>query len=188
MTIVLNFEYQTKRAFYKTVAVDQMLNGISVDCPYMLDRLYRVLACQKAVTNYLTDPTGSMCFLKDRKMKIDYKKYYKDPSIYLQDFWYRIKCTEREGLDLPLIRTYSKNTNIEKLKARILGSMASLSMILHADADGDYDFDEDLSDLICTLNDNDMQHFKKIAADFNFSNEKYNKIRERKKRMMKNRV
>ena len=84
--------------------------------------------------------------------------------------------------------TLPKNTNIEKLKARILGSMASLSMILREDADGDCDFVEDLADLICTLNDNDMQHFKNIAADFGFSNDKYNNIRQRKKRMMKNRV
>ena len=72
-----------------------------------------------------------------------------------------------------------------------MGDLAAYTMLIRADAKGDYSFTADICDSLCNLNDNDMiNKVERRMAAFKFAelitNKYYPEIRQRKKRMMKN--
>lgn len=197
VTVILNFEYQTKRYFYTTVDVDKMLNGISIVSPPHLDRLWRVLACHRSVCEYLTGVGSAMSFVRERKF--DKELLEEHPEQIYQDFWWRLRGTKIEGPKIKLVRKYSQHTDIERSKRRLMRTVAGLSMMIHRDAERDRDFNEDLIDVWSTLNDNDMKDIGERLRyvmdpktgelyELRLANKDYSKIRRRTKRMMKNRV
>lgn len=191
VTTILNFEYQTKRHFYRTL--DAMLSGISYSpSKPIYDRIEKVLLCEAAICDYLTSYDGSCCFVKDRSEKIDRELLKKTPEQIYADFWQRLRTVKINcSGDVGFLRNYAHKSDIRRLKTRLMNCMASLSYMLVGNVDDVRSFQEDASDILCTLNDNDTKdgiEFHSTATDdlIELANERYPDIRRRKRRMMKN--
>ncbi len=191
VTTILNFEYQTKRHFYRTL--DAMLAGISYrPSNVIFDRIEKILACEAAICDYLTSYQATCSFVRDRNAKIDPELLLRDPKQVYTDFWYRIRNVKIDcSGDIEFFRTYAHKPDIVRLKTRILNCMASLSYMLVGNVDEVRSFQEDASDILCTLNDNDTKEgieFHSSSSDdlLELKNDKYPDIRRRKRRMMKN--
>lgn len=191
VTTVVNIEYQTKRAFCKSL--DQMINGISVkaDDP-IYDRITAILACERSICDYLTSYHGYMSFVRDRSEHYTGEQIDKHPDEVYKDFWWRIRSTKiKQDGDYHLFRSYKRHSDIKRMESQLLGKIASYSMLLRADAKEDHTFAEDVSDVLCRLNDNDLyaKHERQLLAikvSEAITNVDYPEIRRRKKRMMRN--
>lgn len=191
VTTILNFEYQTKRHFYRTL--DAMLAGMSYSPTNVIyDRIEKILACEAAICDYLTSYNATCCFVRDRKAKCDPELLRKDPGQVYTDFWHRIRSVKIDQCgDIEFFRRYAHRPDIKRLQTRILNCMASLSYMLIGNVDEVRSFQEDASDVLCTLNDNDTKEgieFHSSSTDdlLELKNERYPDIRKRKRRMMKN--
>lgn len=101
------------------------------------------------ICHYLTGT--SLCFV-DHKGKKDEKFSY---------WWKRINDCYIEEYDKRIIdlwRIHEHHADIEKTKRRICGTVASMS-ILQNNGYKNSTFMEDVSDVLCTLNDNDFYGF-----------------------------
>ena len=160
VTLIMNVEYQTKRKFYSTL--DEWIdiyqkpfyrNGEFV-CFYQkgelpLWRLFSILSLRSEICNYLTGT--SLCFV-DKKGTKDEKYMY---------WWRRINECYIEEYDKRIIdlwRSHEHHADMEKTKRRICGTVASMS-ILKNNGFKNGTFMEDVSDVLCTLNDNDFYGF-----------------------------
>lgn len=191
-TVILNFEYQTKRHFYKSL--DKMIAGITVksEIPYFC-RLYTILALEGNICDYLTGVGSTMSFVRDRN-NIDRKLLKENPEEVYTDFWQRLRGTRIAGMeDVTLLRQYSNHSDIQRYKRRLMGNIASLSMLLSKSVHKNTGYAENVTDVLCSLNDNDMQSDVVLISgltgeQYTFENKEYSALHKRKVRMMKNRV
>ena len=160
VTLIMNVEYQTKRKFYTSLdhyidmfRLSYFENGVfkgfyeNGDLP--LFRLFSILNIRSEICNYLT--SNSLCFV-DKKGTKDEKLSY---------WWKRINECYIEEYDKRIIdlwREYEHHSDIEKTKRRVCGTVASMS-ILKNQGFNNGTFMEDVSDMLCTLNDNDFYGF-----------------------------
>ena len=191
VTTIINVEYQTKRAFYQTLT--KMLNGISVktDEP-IYDRISKILACERSICKYLTSRVGFLSFVRDKSAHYTADELREDPDLPYMDWWCRLRNTKiKQDGDYHLFRSYKRHSDIKRMESQLLGKIASYSMLLRADAKEDHTFAEDVSDILCRLNDNDLyaKHERQLLAikvSEAITNVDYPEIRRRKKRMMRN--
>ena len=114
-----------------------------------LFRLHSILNIRSEICNYLT--SSSLCFVDNKGTKDE--KFTR--------WWSRInQCyiEEYEKRIIDLWRDYERHVDIEKTKRRICGTVASMS-ILKNNGYKNSTFTEDVSDVLCTLNDNDFYGF-----------------------------
>ena len=153
----MNIEFQTKRKFYRSI--DSWIdiytktykeNGKLIDvrdvCEMPLFRLFSIYSLRSEICNYLTTETLSFV---DNKGTKDEK---------LSRWWLRINQCYIEEYDKRIIdlwRSYERNADLEKGKRRVYKTVASLNIIQNSGY-VESTFMEDVSDLLCILNDNDV--------------------------------
>lgn len=160
VTLVLNIEFQTMRKFYSTLDDFIKSFGIAyelVDGKYQfyergvlpLFRVFAILGSKGQICNYLT--SEAICFVDNKgksteKMQNWWKKIH---ECYIED--YNKKVFE-------LYRTYERHANLEKTKRRLCSTVATVSVLQNNGLE-DSNFLEDVSDVLCSLNDNDFYGF-----------------------------
>ena len=111
--------------------------------------MFSILNLRSEICNYLT--STSLCFVDNKGTKDEKLSYW----------WKRINECYIEEYDKRIIdlwRDHEHHADIEKTKRRICGSVASMS-ILKNNGFTNGTFMEDVSDVLCTLNDNDFYGF-----------------------------
>lgn len=181
-TLIMNIEFQCMRKFFYSFnnAIEIYKPAIQSECSYVqLLRVFQILDNRKLFLDYLTEHTVSF----QRNLSDDLlKDLYKNDteSIYL-DFWKRIRSVK-----IPLCfngrirRSYIKNINKDLIVSRIKSSLATLSLY---NDNWDTDFQNDLSSLICILNDNDV--VRNDDGTFAIIDKEYENIKEKKKKALK---
>lgn len=186
VTLIVNIEFQTKRKFYSSldewmscyaVAILKYgkLQGFLDDKDLPLFRLHRIISLRSEICNYLTSKTLSF---------VENKGTDEERFCY---FWQRInQCyiEEYEQRILDLFRSHERATDMEKSKHRVCGTVAQLSILKSGNFEKS-NFKEDISDVLCTLNDNDFYGFAAdpetgTVPEFNVKD--YDVIKKRKQR------
>ena len=192
VTLIMNVEYQTKREFYKdcddfvslfVTAQEQVpkeSGELSIIMP--LRRLHILYSLRGEILHYLT--TKTLCFVNDKGGK-DEKFCY---------WWRRIQaasCKEADKSVLDLWRTHEQGADLSKARAAFCSGVARFSIIKNGDTDVQEksNFMSDLSDLLCTFNDNDM-HDGNLSDFFTddfpkIQPEEYDVVKRRRARQMK---
>ena len=190
----MNVEYQTKRKFYQDcdefieqfkVAKKNKLNPQVYEwIPELimpLQRLHVVYSLRSEFLDYLT--TQTLCFVDNKGTEDETLCYW----------WQRIHdvmIKEREKHILDLWRTHERNTDMEKSKRRVCSTVAQLSIVSSGKADPKEkpNFMQDLSDTLCTLNDNDMHDMESLFKTDKLPDitpKNYDVIKRRKARQYK---
>lgn len=193
VTLIMNIEYQTKRKFYHdcdkyieqyNLAHDELKQGYPDWVKWYEDPLARLkilYGLRSEFLDYLT--TETLCFV-DNKGTDDEKLAY---------WWQRIHDVmiderEKQLRFLPLFRSHSRMTDFQKAKRKALSSIAYLSLLNQGSLACDKTFAEDVSDVLCVLNDNDMHDWETLYAPgetLNISSREYDAIKRRKARQNK---
>ncbi len=215
-TLIVNIEYQTKRKFYMTCSkwiksfvssedlklyseIDpEGLSDMLVKCDFgaeylnpmachpLLKDLYIILGNARAIVDYLTGFGNVVSFVDDRKMS--YKEFIEEGEPYMS-WWKRIRGTPIDySADkiLDVYRTYDLNCNIKKSRRSLLGSISRVAM-LNKNTANPASFVEDMTDVLCVLNDNDLPPIQ-IYVDENgeiMQPEDYEEISLRKARQLR---
>lgn len=170
VTVVTNIEFQTKRKFYYTMEKFIANLPVSVSADHLLHRLYQIVENPKCFLDYLTYNTV---------------KFVSGNSI--ASWWKRIISLKiTSNCEDFVIREYARNLDKEKLKSRMVGSIASNS--IYKNEPNENGFVEDVNDFLCTLNDNDicaisMDVFTGEMLEFQYKD--YETVKKRKNRQLK---
>lgn len=174
VTVIMNCEYQTKTKFFKSLEyiVDSIpFDSVSDKAPELCN-LFKIVRNSKLFTDYLTSET--VCFCE------------KDGSDYLS-WWRRIRqCKVNTMFKGELARQYSNNIDLERLKQKMLVSVAGVSA--YKNNINNNDLTEDISDFLCVLNDNDICNITinpDTGEKLEFKYLKYDSIKKRKQRQLK---
>ena len=102
-------------------------------------------------------------------------------------WWQRIRCVKVQSIENGgLYREYARKLDIEKLKQRMAGTIASSSV--YRNKCNNNGFSDDVSDMLCMLNDNDVAGLV-ISPDtgelLEFSYRNYETVKKRKNRQLK---
>lgn len=170
VTMITNIEFQTKRKFYKTMDDFILHLKCSVDKDNLYNRIFKIIENPKSFTDYLTGVTVK--FVSGDEMA---------------SWWKRIRSVKIKSLDnSEVYRSYIRKLDKDKLLQRTAGTIASNS--IYRNNVNDNDFTEDVSDLLCSLNDNDM-NISIVDSDtgelVNFRYRNYYDIKKRKNRQLK---
>lgn len=180
VTLIMNVEFQTKRRFYASVG-EQFLRGMvyRYDGDPALEKLMKLVSLSPEFLEYLTRET--ICFVADRN---DEDKKGKDRVMC--DWWRRIhSCripfTDKVTLDLR--REYDRKTDIVRSRSLLQSAIARYSIISRQSLDS-RSFAEDVSDVLCSLNDNDFYGFAtdKDGTPVRLVSHGYDTIQRRKAR------
>lgn len=169
-TLIINIEFQTMRKFYyHSLQIDCL--PINTECyDFPLLRLYQILDGRKLFLDYLTETTISF--------------WNKDRSKGFMDFWRRLRsCKINKTLCIDYRRTYSKNVNRDIIISKIKSNLATLALY---DGNWSTDINEDMSQLINILNDNDTV----VREDGTISvvDHDYNEMKEKRKKALKSTI
>lgn len=171
-TLIQNVEFQTMRKFYfnsydliSTLPVIEDFNELQ------LLRIMQILDNRKIFLDYLL--TKSVCFTK-LDIDTDFSKmHYKD---FMADWWYRIYTLKLDdNVQVKYKRLYKNSNNIEYNINRLISTLATISVLKNKE---DTDLMEDLSSLICSINDNDDY--------LQYKNAIYDTKKNKKKKAQKN--
>ena len=193
VTLIMNIEYQTKRRFYHDceeyikqyqLAHEELRHGYPDWVKWYEDPLARLkilYALRSEFLDYLT--TETLCFV-DNKGTDEEKLCY---------WWQRIHDVmiderEKQLKFLPLFRERSRQTDFYKAKRKTLSAIAHLALLKQGSLECDTEFSEDLSDVLCALNDNDMHDIEIGLASgelLNIMSKEYGDIKRRKARQNK---
>lgn len=148
-TVVQNVEFQTMRKFYYNsydlISTLPVLEDFKE--PELL-RIIQILDNRKIFLDYLTSKT--VCFTK-LDIDVDFSKL--DKKKYMSDWWYRIHTLKLdENTQVKYKRSYKNSNNVEYNINRLISTLATISVLKNKE---DTDLMEDLSSLICSINDND---------------------------------
>lgn len=174
VTVIMNCEYQTKTKFFKSL--ENTIGAIPyesvADATAELRNVIKIVRNSKLFTDYLTSNTVSFC--------------EKDGTEYL-NWWKRIRsCKIDTMFKGEIMRQYGNHIEIEKLKQRMLTSVAGISA--YKNNINNNDLTADISDFLCILNDNDVCN---VTIDTNtgeqleFKYRNYDTIKKRKQRQIK---
>ena len=193
VTLIMNVEFQTKRRFYHDckeyikqfdLAHEKLRNGYPDWVKWYEDPLARLkilYSLRSEFLDYLT--TETLCFVDNKGTKSEKLCYW----------WQRIHDVmvderEKQLKFLPLFRERSRITDFYKAKRRVLSAIAHVALLKKGSLDSDTEFSEDVSDVLCELNDNDM-HDMEIGLDsgrlLNIISKEYGDIKRRKARQNK---
>lgn len=166
-TLVMNIEYQTKRKFYTTCSEWLSLSescAPSADDP-LLQELFSLLGHADSILRYLTGFGNTVSFVRDRNMTL--KEFLEAGEPYMA-WWKRIRSTPiayASAETMQLYRRYDVRASTEKARYMVQGQVARLAMLVNRSTE-DRSFVEDMADVLCVLNDNDMR-----ADSFIFNSE-----------------
>ena len=174
VTQITNVEFQTKRKFYHSFDPFLRESFAKEESADELARLWQILRLSKSFTAYLT--ACSVCFVKDRK----------DPESEICDWWQRIRScpVEESREDVEMMRSFDRHADILRSARRFSSAVAQLS-VLRNGIEEDKTFEEDISDALAYLNDNDFYGFlpnPETGEVKDLRAPDYEEIRMRKKR------
>lgn len=190
VTLIMNIEYQTKRKFYTDcdafieqfqLAHDELKNNYPDWVAWYEDPLQRLkilYSLRSEFLDYLT--TETLCF-------VDHKGTEEEKLCY---WWQRIHDVmieeRRKHFEfLPFFRERSRQADFAKAKRKALSSIAHLSLLNQGSLECKKTFSEDVSDVLCVLNDNDMHDLEGAFSPgevLNISSKDYDVIKRRKAR------
>ena len=155
VTLIMNVEFQTKRRFYASVG-EQFLRGMvyRYDGDPALENLMRLVSLSPEFLEYLTRET--ICFVADRNDEDG-----KGKDRVMCDWWRRIHSCRipfTDKVTLDLWREYDRKTDIVRSRSLLQSAIARYSIISRQSLDS-RSFAEDVSDVLCSLNDNDFYGF-----------------------------
>lgn len=184
-TLVINIEFQCMRKFFYSFnkALELQEPPINNECKYEeLLRIFIILDNRKLFLDYLTKYT--VCFKKDLSDK-DLKEIEKvnKENVY-QDFWKRLRSTKLQlCFNGKFRREYVTNINKDLLISKIKSNLATLSIY---NDDWNTDINNDLSNLMCIFNDNDM----KVNEDGTCSiiDDDYDRIKQKNLKALKSKL
>lgn len=162
VTLIMNVEFQTKRKFYSSL--DEWIRhyGMSYQNRFGMEefldptcfpllRLFLLYELRSEICQYLTENTLSFVEHKGTEEEC------------LSAWWQRIHdvTIDEYGVEcLKLWRSHERLTDIQKSKNRVCGTVATLAILNRKDFEKKTDFQEDISDALCVLNDNDFYGFR----------------------------
>lgn len=176
ITNIMNIEYQCKSKFFKTFdnEIQSLPSGIHSfvgDVEPLLVPMYKLLRSTRVVTDYLLKEI--VCF-KDKD------------GDYLY-WWKRIlQCKVWTVYKGDLHREYINGIDMERLKSKIVNSLAGMS--IYKNNVNRQDLTSDIADFICVLNDNDIANITinpETGQALEFKYKDYDKIKKRKARQIK---
>lgn len=180
VTLIMNVEFQTKRRFYASVG-EQFLRGMvyRYDGDPALEKLMKLVSLSPEFLEYLTRET--ICFVADRN---DEDKKGKDRVMC--DWWRRIHSCRipfTDKVTLDLWREYDRKTDIVRSRSLLQSAIARYSILSRQSLDS-RSFAEDVSDVLCGLNDNDFYGFAtdKDGTPVRLVSHGYDTIQRRKAR------
>lgn len=148
-TVIQNVEFQTMRKFYYNS--QDLISTLPVLEDFKelhLLRIIQILDNRKIFLDYLTSKT--VCFTK---LDIDTDFTNIEKKKFMADWWYRIHTLKLdENVQVKYKRVYKNSNNIEYNINRLISTLATISVLKDKE---DTNLMEDLSSLICTINDND---------------------------------
>lgn len=207
-TLIFNIEYQTKRKFYSTCSSfvgcftdlsEMKMNNMKLPVlpeanpevcgsgsyDPLLKNLYMILGNARTFVDYLTEYGNAVSFVEDRKLS---RKDFLEAGEPYQNWWKRIRSTPIQYSSdkiLDLYREYDLNANLRKSRRLFQGQVARLSMLKNQDLE-DRSFVEDMSDVLCVLNDNDLPPFiPNPVLEQQIDPIEYGEIRKRKARQLR---
>ena len=170
VTIILNFEFETKRKYYYDTHRSLFEGQELSEDP--LAPLWHVLGQRRAILDHLTRDV--VCFCDEF-----------DPLPKPMDFWRRIQTCKIPGVPdeatLQIYYTYARNLDYQRTKKRVCDAVASLSIIKKGTFETDT-FAEDFWEAINSLNDNDMVEVSSSTAFEHFLKQTSIMYSERKKK------
>ena len=195
VTLIMNVEFQTKREFYKqseefvapfvtTFAQSPAYAKAEWDPTILmpLRRLHILYSLRGDILEYLTSKV--LCFVNNKRTKQEKMCYW----------WRRIhECSIKETGKhiLEFWRSHEQGMDLHRTRRDFCSSVARFSIINSGKTDPDErpNFIQDLSDVLCTLNDNDMQEPFRFTLDTeslpDYNPEDYDTIKRRKARQYK---
>lgn len=145
VTKILNVEYQVMRRMSKSF---ELLHVKDNSDKGVCCRIYDYFDNRRLITDYLTHETFRLINRNDdiNKSRCSYT-----------DFWNRLRNTKQIDVSmnshlLKLCRSYSKNVSVELRRKRSLNAISSFGVLNNVNTD----IFDDVSDLLCMLNDNDI--------------------------------
>lgn len=174
VTVIMNCEYQTKTKFFKSFAtvIDSIPFETVEDVTAPLHNIIKIVRNSKLFTDYLTSNT------------VAFRE--KDSEDYLY-WWLRIRqCKVDSMLKGKIYRDYGNNIDVERLKQRMLTSVAGISA--YKNNINTQDLTSDIADFLCVLNDNDVCNVTidtETGAQLEFKYKNYDTIKKRKQRQIK---
>ena len=182
-TLIFNIEYQVKRKFYTSCGEWLGLRSdlsseypevcknqnqslpVNVKTVYtdrgdpLLRNLFLILSHSPEILDYLTGYGNVVSFASDRRMSL--KDFLELGEPYMA-WWKRLRSTPINyalpSIVLDFYRKYDVHTSMEKTQRNIQGQIARLAMLNRKSVE-DRSFVEDMADVLCILNDNDVQSF-----------------------------
>ena len=180
VTLIMNVEFQTKRRFYASVG-EQFLRGMvyRYDGDPALEKLMKLVSLSPEFLEYLTRET--ICFVADRNDEDG-----KGKDRVMCDWWRRIHSCRipfTDKVTLDLWREYDRKTDIVRSRSLLQSAIARYSIISRQSLDS-RSFAEDVSDVLCGLNDNDFYGFAtdKDGTPVRLVSHGYDTIQRRKAR------
>ena len=192
VTLIMNIEFQTKRKFYMSTndfinshgifrQIDDYKSEFVDTSKLPLLRLWNIISLRSQYCDYLTGTT--LYFVEDKSSDNEKMCYW----------WKRIHGCFIEEYDkrvLDLWRIHDRNINFDKSKRRCCSTIAQLSIIHSGDVrkDTPCNFVDDISDVLCSLNDNDFYGFAanpETGLIPELNPKEYQIIKTRKKRQYK---
>ena len=125
--------------------------------PHLRDIMI-ILANGREIVDYLTGFGNCVSFVEDRSMSR--KAFMEDGEPY-QAWWRRIRKTPIDyssAAVLELYRLYDLNASYKKSQRLLQCQIARVAMLIKNSTKSQY-FVKDMSDVLCSLNDNDVQSF-----------------------------
>lgn len=171
ITLIMNIEFQTMRKFY--YYSDDLISGLDTkNCNNnLLTKLYQIIDNRKLFLDYLTQNT--VVFIKNDKVI---------------DWWNRLSNLKLScNSNYEFSRDYSRKLDIDKLKQRLKGTIASMNMYLGND---DTSLTQDMSSVLCVLNDNDVKNEEVVFVNngtgeiLDINDCDYRYIKEKKKKSL----
>ncbi|MBH7080739.1 hypothetical protein I5983_18325 [Clostridioides difficile] len=153
VTVVLNIEFETKRKYYQKFKDISILPSRCEDD--RLSRIYKIIDNRKIFLDILTS---------------DVVRFEKNGK--LMDFWKRLVNLKISSLSHDSIKaTYNNNLDLDKVRSRVLNSIASYSIYNN---NFSTDLDDDIMNLLSSINDNTF------SDEYNYKkNKKYKQIKNR---------
>lgn len=189
VTLIMNVEFQTKRKFYRSMdewmsyfghAQKENEKWVFIDPESdPIQRLFVLYSLRSEICSYLTENTLSFVNNKGEENE------------EMCNWWKRIHnvTIEEYGSEmLSLFREHEVHIDKKRTERQFFASVVKLSLLKRKDLKKDSDFTEDLSDVLCSLNDNDFYGFANnpdTGEPVEFKPKHYDEIKTRKKRSMR---
>lgn len=166
VTIVMNYEFQTKRKFYHSMdkSINLLLKVYTENVPDYARKLYLKLDNWQIFHNHLTcnnaEQEGVIRFLNYRALNKYGKPWTRKREFPTADWWSRLQKVKIKRNfdieDIKLLREYQKTLSATLLRKKIANSVVTHSLYLHGE-DVRNNFYNDALDYLASLSENDVE-------------------------------